>query len=382
MHGPRRMRVTFLAALAAALGVPAVGYAQVAPAGSLWDLSLGVNEAWVSHLRLASPEDPADLVSRFTARLSRVRNTTHSQLSVGAAGSALLYRELTNLNRFNYAGFVTGSWQMSPTTTLTFGDDLTAAYTYDHTLLTETGTSVPLVLAHSNRGRAGVSHVFSPNLTGTLDAQHDWLRFDAAGFLGGQRFALQSSLASQVNDRHSLGGAYAYQRSSVSRRNGYSHALSVVWTGKLSSRFTATASVGPAVFRALGRSGTRWTAYASAGITAGFQHGSLGLRYDRRLSPAYGFGRDRLADSGTLGFTRELGRSTTLTAASSVSYSRDPDDASFTFTTQSHSVGLRYSLGRRFSLSGGTAYRSRETPDRPVVHSTEFGLALTYGRQW
>jgi hypothetical protein len=376
------MRVTFLAALAAALGASAVGYAQVAPAGSLWDLSLGVNEAWISHLRLASPDDPPDLVSRFSARLSRVRNTAHSQLSLGASGSALVYRELTNLNRFNYAGFVTGSWQMSPTTTLTFGDDLTAAYTYDHSLLTETGTSVPLVLAHSNRGRAGVSHVFSPNLTGTLDAQHDWLRFDAAGFLGGQRFALQSSLASQVNDRHSLGGAYAYQRSSVSRRNGYSHALSAVWTGKLSPRFTATASAGPSMFRTIGGSSTRWTVFAAAGVSAGFQRGSLALRYDRKLSPAYGFGRDRLVDSGLLGFTRMLGRSTTLTAGSSIGYSRDPDDTSFSFTTQAHSLQLRYSLGRRFALGGGATYRSRETPDRPVVHSTEFGLALTYGRQW
>jgi hypothetical protein len=118
-------------------------------------------------------------------------------------------------------------------------------------------------------------------------------------------------------------------------------------------------------------------------LAATSRRSQLILRYSRTVDQAFGLGRDRLADVVGASASRTLARAVQFTAGATWSWSKDPLDEAFRFTTVRYETDLRWAFARDLALDAGYLYsRNTDGASGPgSVDSHAINLGIRYARQ-
>jgi len=378
----RRLSLAVAVSGAVLFSMPTV-QAQTVANEPRWSFLLGVKEDYETRVRLSAAADRPDLISRVGGILSYNKKGPRLHLSVNGSGAGLWYKDQSSLSRFTYIGGLAGNYVASPRLSFNFGDSLTSGYTYDHSALVENGLLLPLVLSRSNRAAAGLIYQVAPKTTLNFDVRHDLVKFNASGLIPGTRFAAATQLKRQVSQSSSLGVVYTFNRHANRDRITYLNALSAAWVGTLTPWLDMSASLGFGWLQDNEQRSDRMLPVGSAGLRAHFQHTTLAARYRRTVTPAYGFGRDHLADTLDIDLNRTLSAKLTFLALATLNTSDDPYVSGARAYSQNNLANFKYAVTPDLSLVAGYSYRNRRGQGPSAgVHSHGAQLSLSYALRW
>jgi hypothetical protein len=348
-----------------------------------WSFSLGVKEDYQTRARLSVASDKPDLISRVGGILHYSHSSPRFQLLFNGSGAGMFWKEEHSLNRFTYAGTVAGNYIASQRLTFSFADALTSAYTYEHTALVENGLFLPQVQSLTNRATAGLDYQLSGRTTLSFNVRNDLVKFNAPGLIPGSRFSADTQLKRQVSQRSSFGIVYSFNRHDNRDRITLVNAVLASWNGTLSARLDADAAIGLGLLHDSLEPSDHALPVAAAGLRAHFQHTTFAARYHRSVSPAYGFGRDRLTDSLDLDFNRTLGEKFGFLVISTLGTNDDPFHPGVRAYSQNNYVNLKYTMSPDFALVAGYSYRKRRVEgSNSDVHSHGAQISANYGFRW
>jgi hypothetical protein len=378
------MRLLLPAAAAAAwLLVPPMLWAQAPVKEPSWSISVGVREEMASRVLMSAASDQGDLVSRLNGGFSYNHVGQKLQLGLAGTGSGLFYKNLNDLNRFSFAGGLSGAYVSAPRFKVTFADTVTDAYTYDTPVLVENGTLLPLVHSLTNRALADIEYQFSRRTSLIANVRHDKVKFDSSALVSGSRLSADTEFRRQVSASQSLGIVYGFSRYSNRDRITYLNTLSGAWVVALNRWLEANVALGVGRLQDNVEAEARTLPVATAGVTTHFQHTSAGVRYHRSAYPAYGLGQNRLVDAIALDLNQKIARNLNLRATASFAVSSDPYDSNVRAYSQNDFADLSYDLSRKLSVVGGYIFRSRKVKGPTQgIHSNGAHLSLSYGLKW
>jgi hypothetical protein len=378
--------------------VPPVGLTQIvvpevvvpgSPA-SLWTFSLRAQEQWDSNFRLTTPA-----VETFSERLgltlTHAKRSPRGTLALSADGWGALYHAASGLNGINGTAATSGTYELGPRTTFRAGATGSSVYAPESQALAAEGLILPLSRSQSISGTMGVLQRLGTRTVLSTDVRYDRFAFsraddeefpDPASPQGGSLLVFATALAPRLNQNDSLVLGYDFQRSETGGRHAGTHGLSLGWSRIIGRRLAASASAGVSRFQLVTDSTKGWAFRSAAGLSAVFRRSALDAQYTRSIDQAFGFGRDRLSDIVSAGYTVRASRRVRLRAGGVMGLTRDPRDPSFRFVTQTATGALSYTLGRRIDLV--TAYDfSRNDPEAGLAVSRHvFGVSLGYTREW
>jgi hypothetical protein len=160
------------------------------------------------------------------------------------------------------------------------------------------------------------------------------------------------------------------------------HSAFLGWNRVLGRRLTASALAGASRYQFVNDDREGWAFRGAASLSARFRRSTLDARYDRSIDQAFGFGRDRLSDIFSAGYTVAPNRKVSLRAAGIVGVTRDPVDTAFRFMTQTGMGEISYGLGRRVDVVTTYSFR-RYSPDAgAAISGHALGVSLVYAREW
>jgi hypothetical protein len=378
------MKLLIPAAMAASFAAPPMLWAQVtAPREPRWSFSVGIREGVESRVLMSAASDESDLVSRPSARFAYNHQGQKLQLGLTGSGSGLFYKNLSELNRFSFAGGLVGSYVSSPRFKLTFADVVTDAYTYDQQVLVENGALLPMVKSLTNRALADMEYQFSRRMSLVMKVRGDSVNFASDALVSGTRFTADTEVRRQVSASQSLGIVYGFNRYANQDRITYLNTVSGDWVAALNRWLEANVSLGVGRLQDNVEPAAQTLPVAIAGLSGHFQSLTTGVRYHRSAYPAYGLGKNRVVDGLALDYSQTISRSLSLVARASVALSTDPYDTNIRVASQNHFADLSYDLGRNVSVVAGYTYRKRKAKGPTAgIDSNGAHLSLSYGRKW
>ncbi len=377
------MRLLLPAGSITALFLPAMLWAQAAPLEPRWSLSVGIREAAESRILMSASSDQSDLVSRVNGSFSHNHVGQKLQLNLAGSGSGLFYKNLNDLNRFSFAGGLSGKYVASPRFNLTFGDTVTDAYTYDTPVLIENGILLPLVHSLTNRALADLDYQLSRRTSLIVNVRHDSVKFNSSALVSGSRLSADTGLRRQVSRSQTLGIVYGFNRYSNRDRITYLNTVSGEWIAAVTRWLDANATIGVGRLQDNVQTAARILPVATAGLNGHSERLTAGIRYHRSAYPAYGLGQNRVVDGIALDFSRRIARNVQFLATGGFAISKDPYDDATRIFSQNHLANLSYDVTRDLAIVGGYTFRSRKAKGpSPGVHSNGAHLSLSYGFKW
>jgi hypothetical protein len=287
------------------------------------------------------------------------------------------------LNQFSYSGLGTGSFTLSPQTSLQVSQAYSSTLTGYSTVLAQTGLVLPQVLVHRLDSEGALSHTLSPQMSLGANIQYERNTFPNGELFDGSEFSLGASTTRRVSANHNVSASYTFEVSSTEGQQHDRHVLSGGWNATLRPRLTASATLGAVNYETSTTGDRRWSPEGSATLAWRYPRLSVEARYGRAVSQAFGLGRDRLADVAGLTIARKVSRTVDIDATYTYSLNRDPGDDTFRFTSQAYGADLRWLFTRRLVAAAGYSGRRNE-PDGTALPSTGsvFTCSVSYTRDW
>ena len=355
---------------------------------SLWTLSLSAQEQWDSNFRLTTPEVET-FSERLGVTLTHAKRSPRGTLALSANGWGAIYHAASGLNGINGTAATSGTYELSPRTTFRGGASGSSVYAPESQALAAEGLILPLSRSQSITGTMGLLQRLGTHTVLSTDVRYDRFAFSRADDeespaspQGGSVLVLATALAPRLNQNDSLVLGYDFQRSETGGRHAGTHGLSLGWSRIIGRRLAASASAGVSRYQLVTDSTKGWAFRSAAGLTAGFRRSALDAQYVRSIDQAFGFGRDRLSDIVSAGYTVRPGRKVRLRAAGVLGLTRDPRDPSFRFVTQTATGEMSYSLARRIDLVTAYDFRRSDPQAGPAVSRHTVGVSLGYTREW
>lgn len=374
-----------VALLAALLAGPPDLHAQAATPPPSWVLVAQFLETWDSNAALQEGPGEPGLVHSLGLSFSHARTGPRGRLSLAGAGSALIYDANKDLNAFNYTVSGEGSLLLSPRVSVTLGQELVSSYRYSGPLVGDSTELLPLVLTRLSATRAGLSIQLSARTTLSAQGGYTYVSFDSPSLTSGSVLLGGASLTRRISTRDSLTLSYEAQQSRTQGNTTALHTIDGGWSRVLKGSLTAQVSAGANYYLYLASTGVvgDWSYYAAASLEKRLRRSSLAARYSHTISPAFGLGEDRVADSVGAVVNLALSRKLNLLADASYGRSRDPVFNDLLYDTQSAGAALEFRPTRRLTTRAGYSYRSRKDEvTAATLTSNEVFLSLSSGWQW
>ncbi len=364
-----------------AIAVSSPAEAQTLGRPPAWKIAFSAHGAFESNPLLTTSDQTADESGRLRVALDRAWSSGHGTLTLSGEGSALAYRELSDLNHLAWTVGLRGTYAASRRVALRADGSARSDYTSETTTLTDAGIVLPQVLTRSYVASAGGTWRLSRRVSAMLDGRYDRVLFDSDLYLGGSTLVARPALSIGFgsDDRVILG--YEYQRQDRDSgdagltRAGGSQGLVASWILSLGHGAQATLAGGVTRLEAGDQTDTSPTGSAGLVVKQG-RHG-LTASYARTAALAYGFGRSSLTDSASLGDTYAVSPRTSLAARVFTSRYTDPGDTSFELTSWGASATLSRTLSRRFR--GTVTYRWARGEAAAGVSRSSHVVALQIG---
>jgi hypothetical protein len=352
-----------------------------------FNLTLGLGEMWDTNVEFADVGSSAtgDLITRPTLKVEWLHETPRLNLTLFGGGGGAVYREVSDLDHFNYLVGTSGTYVMSARSSIRFGETFNTAYAHDVPLLAESGLVLPVVLTHSNLATGDLVYKTSEHTTATISARQESYDFNTTGLTSGSIVGLGPSLAWQATARDNFSISYLYRWSTaLSGRTDQLQTLLATWTGTLTPQLKLALGLGGSHLQpGDGTPAPGLQPEGAATLTYSAKQSSFSAGYSRTLSQAFGLGREREVDLIAAHYARNLTRSLVATAGFAYGWNHDPLDPTFRLNSQNRDFELRYALRPRLSLGSSYSYRRNDftVPALPVT-GTRITLDLGYGVTW
>jgi hypothetical protein len=386
------VRRPWRAAVGAGLGLflPAPASAQAATLGAAsgWTAQVGLQGNWDDGGLNTTFQFQRTFVERLVGGVSYALQNPRSQVTFSTQGSVLAYQGVPPSGRFNYNGELAATRLATPRLTLQFSEAIISVYSQGTPGLAAAGLVFPLVLTRTNQVSGGLSYQLSSRTVGSIAAVHDWVGFDSTSTLvGGWQFRTTASLRHQLTAVDSASLSYSYrisrpQSGAQGQAQGVdTQSVTAGWSHQVNEGLTIVGELGASQinFPAQGR---QYGWVGDAGFTRHFQSSSLSARYRHDTGQAFGFGRYRIFDVGSVEYSRNLGRRLTSSARGTYGRSRDLTDPTFILSTQNYSLGLRYAPARQWTMGAAYGWTSIDQATVPVRSGSNLNASLSYGWQW
>lgn len=361
------------------------------PRYSLWARA---QESWERNSLLrADGQDQTSLVDSLAAGAGYTFRGPRGDLGVNGEVSRLNYHDLPSLNRTAYGVGAQGTYNFSRRSSLSVREQYAVSAFNPASELITSGLPVSLVRSKTNRATADLRLGFSARTTAALAVRQETLRFTsegrAQGLVNGSVVSFEPTLSQRLGTTDSVNVGYSYQKNLETSVGTDIQSIFAGWSRRLSREWGSALSAGVSHVASTDRTPTRWSPYGSVRLNGEFRKGTLEARYTHSVSQAFGLGGERVADLGSVAFTRPLGRKFTASGNLSYGRSRDlnapanvPNDASrLDFTTRSAGGSLRYLLSKKFELNAGYEYADNDPAGVTPRFKNERGtVSLTYGR--
>ncbi len=424
------MRRVILLALVLAASTRA-GSAQDVPVpprlGSLWSFTLNAQDTWLSNANFSLTDEDSAFLDRAGAGLSYQRLGQRSSFVLGAQAAAVLSRgrELReDETSLNYSGNLGWQVQISPrlnlrlsnsysTLTSQGGLDALDSFLSDPggmgtqplppapvgsgtiapplslgILPQEIGLVYPLAEMRTNQTELSLGYqpFVRTTLIGTV--RYDRMDFEGEGLLDGDQLAASGGIGWMVGPLGTIGASYTWSRTESEGRSGESQSASANWSRTVGSRvgFTFSGSLGGtrATFAEAPEEDPRFLLTWNIGLGVAVPDSRKGvptLSFSRAVTPAYGLGRDRIANILSVGYTLRTSRRTSLSANGSYNWNEDPTDPAFDFSSQNYGGAFRYE-GQKAGTNISYALRRTDLGASELVQSHSVSVGVSYGWQW
>jgi hypothetical protein len=370
-------------AAALVLATPVAGVAQVST--RVWALNVGFYQSWYSDALPGSVTTPTQsFVERLGLGLTYTRQSPRTQVEFGAEGTGVYYTGVEGSDRVNYSGSLAVTRRASPRLSLRLSEAIVSTYSQGAPLLAVQGLVYPLAYHRTNQLSGGASYQLTSRTSASAHVRHDLVDFGSIGLIGGWQLITGGGLTRSLTAVDSLGISYDYRLSRYENdvaNNSGTHTVELGWTRQLDTGLSLALNGGVSRLDVVGFD-SRFAATGDATLSATFKTSALSLRYERGFGQAFGLARERIADTVGLVYSRTLSRSVDSTLSGIYGSSRDPLDPSFSYTSQRYDLGLRYRVGRRWSLGAAYGVTLVEASNVNKRVSQNAAASLAYGWEW
>jgi hypothetical protein len=359
-----------------------------------WAVSLGLTGGWEGNPRFLEGEAQPSLTSGVRGTFSFTDVSPRGRLTLAGQGGGTRYAEVSGLNELTYGGSTSGAYRLGRGTTFDFGGAFNQAYTHGYQPLTDQGLLLPQSLVRNLAASVALSQKLSSHTTFSVSGAYQRALFDDPSLSDGASVLAESSLSRQLGPRSSLSFSYSFVDSIVAdQRSGLYHTLSLGWNRPLARRIDLSVKAGVARSDVEDfTSGDRTVRYdfqGGGGLAGRWKRTGFTLRYDHTLGQAYGYGRERMADLASTGFSRSLARRLDFLVSYGFGWSRELS-GSGSFLTHSVTSSLTWGLGRHIALAAGyNFWRTRPTTassdsETSASRASSSGVyaSLSYAGQW
>jgi hypothetical protein len=347
-----------------------------------WVVQLGAEETYDTNPGFST--DPARQEDSFNDDVRGLFGYNHQRVRAGALlwveGAYQRYRELQD-EQFVFGVGAEVDFRPTERTTLVGSATAGRRYARNIQVLADTGILLPLtpVDAGSYAGRIQIRT--SQRTTFETGVRYDTMDFADQALVDGDQLIADVEVERRMGTNHTLSAAYRYRRSLWQTGSTDTHGGLAGWRGDFNpwlsgSFFAGVAYLTDAVNRSV-------EPLADVQLVASSSRSQVGVRYGRTTDQAFGLGRDRVADIVSLDASRTVTRTVTASAGGTWSWSSDPLDETFNFSTVRYEADLRWVFARGFALEGGYLY-SRNTgglAGADTVDSHQISLGVRYDRQ-
>jgi hypothetical protein len=349
-----------------------------------WNFELQADESWESNPRFVEDGD-GSFVSRGSLAFSRIWYASRGQLTLEGDASALRYASAPDLDRIDYGGTATGSYQLSQRVHTVIAQTYSVSNALEATALTSVGLLLPQVQAQTLQSRLAVDARVSELSSLVFEAQYERVEFDSDTLIDAGTLSGSGSFTRKLGEVRSVGLEYTLLHSDPDGPTGTETAQSVVavWNDRLARRVFVSASAGAAALSSADQDTRSYTPVGGLSLDARWPRGNLGVGYQRTVNHAFGLGHDRVLDLVSLGFAKTLFRNVDVRVAGSYGWSRDPQDPAFRLDTLAATAGVHCPLTKGFALTAGGALGRRISAEGIApIQSVSAHLGLAWERSW
>jgi hypothetical protein len=217
-----------------------------------------------------------------------------------------------------------------------------------------------------------------------LNGSHNMARFlDAPDLIGAQTLGGSAGMNFTVGRSNSMNMSYGYRHTYGPSFEINGHNADIGWSRPLGRKFSMQTSIG------LGQTITAGEnpLYGTGQLVVSYnpREGHLSVRVSRRISHAYGLGRDHLADRASLSYSRPLTRSLSWSVGASYAVSRDPLDPSYKAKSQTATTSVSFPFAERFAASANYHFirsEAKGSAESPAALAHAATVSLTWGYVW
>lgn len=347
-----------------------------------WRVTALLAGGWESNPFFLASASDASYLGTLDLAVSHLRRRPRSELTLQVEGAGVVYSDASRLNRLNHAGRLLATIKPAPRLQLRVSEQYSSGYAGSSPVLLESGLLYPALVTRTNRAATGLNWRPSARSDVDLDIRYDRVDFPAGALGDASVLVFAPSVSRLFASRDAFGLSGSYQQTFNGRVSGRVQTLAMRWNRAIEQRFRL--DVGLGVLRV--SSDDAAALVRPSGVLSLSSRGrrtALAIRYARTATPAYGPGRDRLADVFSGSFDLEASRRLLLGLQASWGRSRDPLDRADGSTMSGFGGELRLKLTRRLRLESHYALRTSSA----IVGGIETrghmaGLGLSYDKAW
>jgi hypothetical protein len=254
---------------------------------------------------------------------------------------------------------------------------MASSYSEDSTVLTTIGTVLPRVETRTNVASGALTYQLSPRTNIDASVSETTVTFPASEFSNGSSLSVRSSLARQITPTQSIGLSIGNTFSTGT--TGDIQGLLATWQMIRGRSLTLTATGGVRPYTLDGVTGHQYAPGGSFGIAAAMSRNqTIAASYEHAVEQAYGFNRTHLAHRFNANYIFAVGERLTLEGNGNYGLNTYPQIANYTLDGRTATAGVRYLLGRQFSLGAGYGLWVRKETGAPSTSTYRTTFSLTY----
>ena len=367
-----------------------------------WVLVLVAQAGHQDGVRFQSPDDPGDGYSRARADLRRHWNGTRGAFEIVLAGDVTKYRELRDLDRFNYDVGARANRRLTPRANATFSAAARSAIASELAVespgagmggfttggpvtepvsgLVPAGPRLPRLAAHLVATQTGFDYRLAPQTNSTIALGFSHASFDSPLLLASNIAAGRATLHHRAIQHGGALVQYDVQRGSTQGQTLGVNELGAGWEQEIGS-LTGSITAGATHSTSAERSHLEPT--GAARLAAAVVGGTATVDISRRVRQALGLGTLLTSNRVIARYQRHLFDAWALTMSASRDWSRDSGPTMGRSGNSDGAVDLKYIFAGNMFVGGAVTYRRREQDRLPTLQGFDnrlyLGIVATVG---
>jgi hypothetical protein len=372
--------VSFALSVATAYGQTAQAPQEAPVRETPWSFGLSAHQSYESDVQFSGSQGNGDWLRRLDARAGRTWLLRRGGVDFGSDVSQLFYRSATQLNRLMYNVGGTASYALTHRLTWRGGGTANTSYAEDARILTDAGLLFPRVVTRTNIASTELSYVLSRRMQLDGGVSTTTISFQDSPLVSGSSTSARIHLMRQLAKNQTIGASLGH---TISNTTGDIQGLLGTWRGNFGRSLVLNATAGIRPYSLDGESGYRFAPGGSFGVSTRLARTqTFSASYERAVEQAYGAGGTHLAHRFNGNYEFALGDRLMLDGSASYGVNTYPQREDYTNDGKTAMFGMRYLLGRRFSIGANYGIWIRSETGSPSATTYRTNVSLTYGLAW